>query len=785
MTALTIFLKMVWFLRNLAIHVIPLIDSISLRRVFSVFILCAVAADVVRAADVADPNVARIADLLGRLTVAQKVGQMTQVNLGVVIDRDVRSRVQFDPDRLAEAVNEYQVGSILNSTSRALTVDEWHEVIRVIQDAALRNDPPVPILYGIDAIHGVNYTKGATLFPHNIGLAAARNAGLVKRIADVTAMETRASGIRWNFDPVLDVGRNPLWSRFEETFGEDAYLAGVLGVAAVQGYEEDGLASPTAVASCMKHFVGYSDPQNGKDRTPAYIPAVELWQQHLPPFEAAVRAGSSTIMINSASINGRPVHGDRHLLTDVLRGRFGFEGLIVSDWEDVIRLHTRHRVAETPREAVRQAVEAGLDMSMVPHDFSFADHLVALVEDGVISAERLDRSVAIILRLKMELGLFDNPYAEPEAVKNFGLPAYRELALDAARASMTLLKNRGGVLPLSKTARVLLAGPAARTLGPLHGSWSYTWQGADESAYPDDTLSLYQALAEKLGSERVHTDTGEDFFAPENYDTDRLARAAAEADVIVLALGERSYAESPGALDDLNLAPEQKALARAAAATGKPVVYVLLQGRPRIIADIEPLADGILLAYRPGSQGARAIADVLFGDHDPAGVLPFSYPQFTGDMLHYDHGVLAEVQQLQPGVITRNGYKPQWPFGFGLNYTEFEYSDLRIDRAVMQPGEELQVSVTVRNTGSRAGRRAVDLFVSDLYASLSPAARRLRGFRTVHVPAGGSETVRFVVREDDLAFVNADLERVVEPGEFRISVGGLEATFHYQDGGSQ
>ena len=743
---------------------------------------CTLAPPGTMAADARVDPEARVADLLERMTVAQKVGQMTQVNLGVMIDRAVRDGVRFEPEKLAEAVNRYQVGSILNSTGRALTLAEWHQVIRTIQEAALRNDPPIPVLYGIDAIHGVTYTRGSTLFPHNIGLAATRNAALVKRIAKVTAMETRASGIRWNFDPVLDVGRNPLWSRFPETFGEDSYLAGVLGVAAIEGYEEDGLASPTAVASCMKHFVGYSAPANGKDRTPAYIPAMQLWEHHLPPFEAAVRAGSSTIMINSASVNGMPVHADRYLLTEVLRERFGFEGLIVSDWEDVIRLHTRHRIAETPREAVRLAVEAGLDMSMVPRDFSFADHLYDLVKSGEISEQRVDRSVATILRLKMELGLFDNPYPEPAAVENFGLPAYPELALDAARESMTLLKNEDGVLPLPEDARVLLAGPAARNLGPLHGSWSYTWQGDDESAYSGSTLTVYEALVEKIGSERVVTGAVEGFFAAENYDTEQLARHADEADVIVLALGERAYAESPGALDDLNLAPAQKALARAAAATGKPVIYVLVQGRPRIIADIEPLAAGILLAYRPGSQGARAIADVLFGDHAPSGVLPFSYPQFTGDIMPYDHGVLAEIQQLEPGVITHNGYKPQWPFGFGLSYTTFEYADLRLDRTELQPGETLEVSVTVRNTGARGGQHAVDLFVSDLYASLSPAARKLRRFTKVHVPAGGAETVRFTLGAEDLAMVNADLERVVEPGEFRISVGGLEAAFHYRNG---
>jgi beta-glucosidase len=727
-----------------------------------------------------DPVDLRVNELLGEMTLEQKVGQMTQVNLGVITDKNVKGRVKFDQERFNEALHKYQVGSILNSSSNALSVDEWHEVIRVIQDAALENDLSIPVLYGIDAIHGVTYTRGSTLFPHNIGMAASRNPGLVKRVAKVTAMETRASGIRWNFDPVLDVGRNPLWSRFPETFGEDGFLGGVLGVAAINGYEEDGLASPTAVASCMKHFVGYSVPENGKDRTPAYIPDVVLWEHHLPQFKAAVDAGASTIMINSASINGMPVHASKHLLTDVLRGDFGFEGLIVSDWEDVIRLHTRHRVAETPRQAVKMAVDAGLDMSMVPHDFSFADHLLDLVNSGEITEQRIDRSVAIILRLKIELGLFDNAYAEKSAVENFGLPAYPQLALDAARESITLLKNRENVLPIPRTARVLLAGPAAMNLGPLHGSWSYTWQGDKEEAYPESTRTFYEALVEKLGNEQVSVVASGGFDNHGNYDTETLAEKAEETDYIVLALGEPAYAESPGALDDLNLPEKQKDLVRAAAATGKPVIMVLVEGRPRIVRDVEPLAQGIILAYQPGSQGGVAITDVLLGDYNPSGILPFSYPQFTGDILPYDHGVLAKIQQLTPGKITHDGYKPQWPFGHGLSYTTFTYRDLRLNRNVVGRGEVLDVSVNVSNTGGRGGQHTVELYLSDLYASLSPAARKLRGFRKIYLEAGSSQTVTFRLDENDMSFVNAELQRVVEPGEFKVRVGQLTGTFKYQ-----
>jgi beta-glucosidase len=722
----------------------------------------------------------RVAQLLQTMTIEQKVGQMTQVTLGVMIDKTVRDRIVFDRDILAQAVRKYQVGSILNTASRPLSLEQWHEVIRTIQDEALKNDPAIPVLYGIDSIHGANYMQDSTLFPHNIGMAATRNPDLVKRAAKVTAMETRAAGLRWNFDPVFDVGRNPLWSRFPETFGEDGHLVATLGVAAVTGYEEDGLDSVTAVASCMKHFVGYSDPANGKDRTPAYIPDVVLWEQHLPPFEAAVSAGASTIMINSASINGMPLHANCHLLTDVLRGQFGFEGLVVSDWEDVVRLHTRHRIAETPREAVRMAVEAGLDMSMVPHDFSFAEHLVDLVRSGAITEARLDESVAIILRLKMNLGLFDNPYAEQAAAANFGRPEYAQLALESARESITLLKNESDVLPLPKGARVLVAGPAAHNLGPLHGSWSYTWQGADERQYPKATQTVLDAITARLGQDRVSAVAVEGFHDARNYDTVMLRQLAEDADYIVLVLGERAYAESPGALDDLNLEERQKALARAAALTGKPVILLLIEGRPRIVRDIEPAMDGILLAYRPGSQGASAIADVLFGDYNPNGVLPYSYPQFTGDIMPYDHGVLARIQQLTPGNITHGGYKPQWPFGFGLSYTTFEYSDLELDRTVLRADETLRVSVAIRNAGERDGLHTVELFVSDLYASLSPAVRKLRAFRKVMVRAGETVRVGFELDRADLTFVNADLDRVVEPGEFRVGIGGLAQTFTYR-----
>lgn len=732
----------------------------------------------------ADPtdSEAAIDALLDKMTVEEKVGQMTQVTLAVLLDKSRKNELVIDPAKLREAIHKVRVGSILNTGSRSLTVDEWHAIIKLIQDEALAAATPIPVIYGIDSIHGATYMKGSTLFPHNIGLAASRNPELAAEVADVTARETRAVGIRWNFDPVLDVGRNPLWSRFEETFGEDAWLAGELGTAMVRAYEKDDLTAPDAVASTMKHFLGYSDPASGKDRTPAYIPDVELYEHHVPPFRKAVEAGSSSIMINSASINGMPVHGSKRLLTGLLREELGFEGVIVSDWEDVIRLHVRHKIAETPREAVRIAVEAGLDMSMVPNNYSFAEHLVSLVREGEVTEERLDESVRRILRLKFSLGLFANAYAEPEAAANFGLPAYRELALRAAHESMTLLEN-DGVLPLSRDAHVLVAGPAAHNIGALHGSWSYTWQGKDERAYPDDTLSLVEAVSLATSDGQISSIGSTQFDDPANVDATLLQQAAADADVIVLALGEHAYAESPGSIDDLSLDPAQQNLARAAVATGKPVVVVLLEGRPRVLGAVFDDVAAVLMAYRPGSRGAEAITDVLYGDYNPAGVLPFTYPAETGDILPYNRRVLADFQRRTPGAgISLDGYQPRWPFGHGLSYTTFEIGDLEIDKTELRPGESLTASVSVTNTGDRPGTRVVDLFAKDLYASLTPSFWNLRRASRVELQPGESEQVTFTLEADDFSMVNEEHTRVTESGDFEIHVGGEVATFRFEAG---
>ncbi len=554
----------------------------------------------------------------------------------------------------------------------------------------------IPCIYGLDGIHGQTYTLNATLFPQSIAMAATRNADLVKQAAKVTAMELRASGVRWNFAPVLDCGRQPLWSRFPETYGEDVLIGKTLGMAAIAGYEEDSLKNITSVASCMKHYLGYSASRTGKDRTPIYMPDIEMREYYLPQFREAVKGGATTLMVNSGEINGTPVHASKYLLTDVLRKELGFEGVVVSDWEDIERLHTRHMVAKTPRDAVAMAVNAGIDMSMVPNDFSFYDLLIEAVKAGEVPMVRIDEAVRRILLLKMKVGLFDNAYPEPAAAANFGKPEYQTIALDAAHQAMTLLKNKGNILPLAKNKKILVAGPAAQTISGLNGCWSYTWQGKEEQWYPLDSKTILQAIADKSSLGNVNTVTLKGFENTANYDVAKLTAAAADADVIVLCLGENAYAESPGNTRDLALPDNQVKLAEAAAATGKPVILVLTEGRPRLITGIEPKMTAILQAYWSGKKTAEAIADVLFGDYNPDGKLPYSYPRSMGEMVLYDRKPTEDIREIFNADMNMSGYDPLYPFGWGLSYTTFDYSDIQLSTNTLKGDGTLTVTVTVK-----------------------------------------------------------------------------------------
>ena len=716
----------------------------------------------------------KVESLLGRMTLDEKIGQMTQVTLGVV---STPQDGVLDPAALTKAINEYKVGSILNVTNHALTPEQWRTVQTQIQDEAKKTRLKIPVIYGLDGIHGQTYTLGATLFPQNIGMAAARDPELVAAAAKVTAKELRASGVRWNFAPVLDCGRQPLWSRFPETYGEDVFIGKTLGVAAIKAYEEDGLKTPAAVASCMKHYLAYSASRTGKDRTPIYLPEIEMREYYLPQFRAAVKAGASTLMVNSSEINGTPVHASKYLLTGVLRKELGFQGVIVSDWEDIIRLHTRHNVAPTPRAAVVLAVNAGVDMSMVPSDFSFFILLKEAVQKGEVPLSRIDDAVRRILLLKARVGLFDNPYPEPAAAGNFGLPEYPQLALQAAHEAMTLLKNEKDILPLHNGMHLLVAGPAARSISALNGCWSYTWQGKEEQWYPAGSKTIYDALRDKFGADHVTTAAVEGFTGAANYDTAALKTAAAGADVILLCLGENAYAESPGTIGDLALPDEQKALARAAASTGLPVIFVLTEGRPRFITDIAPLAKGILLAYWSGRKSAEAISDVLSGDYNPDGRLPYSYPRSSGEMVLYDRKPTEDIREIFNSDMTMDGYKPLWPFGWGLSYTQFDYSGLRLSSPTLTGTAKLTVSITVKNSGSRDGKHTVELYTRQHYASITPNMRRLRAFKKIFLKAGESQTVSFVLDRDDLAFVNAALRTVTEPGDFDVYIGDQKASF--------
>ncbi len=723
---------------------------------------------------------AKATALVKKMTLEEKVGQMTQVTMavfakGVWANEDG----ELDPVALKKTIVDYKVGSLLNTTAHALPVEKWRSIMTQIQDEVKNTRLKIPIIYGLDAIHGQTYTLNSTLFPQNLAMGATRNPELVRQAAKVTAMELRSSGVRWNFAPVLDIGRQPLWSRFPETYGEDVYLVKTLGAAGIKAYEEDGLKNPTAVATSLKHYLGYSASRSGKDRTPIYLPEIELREYYLPQFREAVKTGSASVMVNSSEINGVPVHASKYLLTDVLRKELGFEGVIVTDWEDIKRLHDRHHVAATPREAVVMAINAGIDMSMVPSDFSFYDLLIEAVNKKEVPMSRIDDAVKRILVMKYKTGLFDNPYPEPAGFDNFGKPEFQQYALEAARESMTLLKNSENILPLAKNKKVLVAGPAAQSISALNGCWSYTWQGNDDRWYPADSKTIYQAVADKIGMANVFTCTQKGFGSPQNYDVNALKMAASSADVIILCIGENAYAESPGNIRDLALPKEQEDLVNAAALTGKPVILVLTEGRPRFITNIEPAAKGILMAYWSGRKSAEAIADVLFGDYNPAGRLPFSYHKSMGEIVLYDRKPTEDVREVFNDNIN-TGYDPLYPFGHGLSYTSFSYSGLTLSSPVLNATGSVTVMVQVKNTGARSGKHTVELYSRDLFASITPSMRRLRAFQKISLEPGETKTLNFTLTKDDLAFVNAQLKTVTEPGEFEVIIGELKARFNYQ-----
>jgi beta-glucosidase len=710
-----------------------------------------------------------ISALIGRMTLEEKIGQMTQLEIGMITKGD-GDNIQIDPEKLEKAVVKYGAGSILNVKDQALTVDKWHEIIGAIQTASQRTRLKIPVIYGIDSIHGANYVQGSTLFPQEIGMAATWNPVLMQKGAEVSAAETRVAGIPWTFSPVLDLGRQPLWPRFWETFGEDPYLAKVMGAAFVRGVEGNDVSSSKNVATSLKHYVGYSFPLTGRDRTPAWIPENYMREYFLPTFAAAIKAGARTIMVNSAEVNGVPGHINHHLLTDILRNELGFDGFVVSDWQDIKKLVSEWRVAADEKEATRLSVMAGVDMSMVPSDYSFSDLLLQLVKENKVPMSRIDEAVKRILLVKYQVGLFDKPMPDPSLKPNFATAASRAIALEAARESLTLLKNDTSVLPLSKDKKVLVTGPTADNLISLSNGWTYVWQGNNAALYPKDRQTVLQAIRSKLGDKVTYV-PGVAF--DKEIDIDAAVKAAQEADVVVVCIGESSYTETPGNITDLTLSEPQLRLAERIEATGKPVVLVLVEGRPRIINRIVAGARGILLALNPSNEGGTAIADVLFGDYNPNGKLPFSYPRTPNGLITYDHK-LFETETTSYG---NTAFSPQFEFGSGLSYTSFEYSNLQVTPATTSLNGEVKVNVTVTNKGQRSGKETVIVYVRDVVATLSPPGKRVRRFAKVSLEPGQSRTLTFTLRPEDLSFIGLNNKPVIEPGDFEVMVGGLTGKF--------
>src|SRR6202165_5064797 len=711
--------------------------------------------------------------LVGQMTLKEKIGQMTQLEIGMATDGQDQA-IRINPEKLHKAIGEYGVGSILNVKDEALSEQKWHEILRAIQDEAKKSRLQIPVLYGIDTIHGPNYIVGSTLFPQPLAMAATWNPELMLHGSQIAAAETRKAGIPWTFSPVLDAGRQPLWSRLCETFGEDTYLATVMGVATVRGYEGTDLSSPVHVSASLKHYVGYSYPTTGGDRSPALIPQGTLREYFLPTFAAAVKAGAHTVMVNSSEVNGIPGHANGYLLKDVLRGELGLQGIVVSDWMDIKKLVGVHHVAANEMEATRIAVLAGIDMSMVPSDYSFSNLLFELVQEGKVPVSRIDEAVRRILTVKYQLGLFDDPLRGVESKTVIGSPESRQASLESARESITLLKNENHLLPLSKTARVLVTGPDADSLIPLNNGWSYIWQGDRASGYAKDRATILKAIHEKIGADRVKYVPGTTFN--KEIDIAKAAEAASNSDAAVICIGEWAYAETPGNIADLTLPDAQISLVLRILQAKKPVVLVLTEGRPRIINRIADRANAIVMAYNPSNEGGQAIAVIFFGDVNPSGKLPITYPRSTNRLFTYDHKVFEGEDSGEGKMLST----PQFEFGSGLSYTSFSYTDLHATPAAASASQTVRVDVTVKNSGDRTGKEVVQLYLNERFASVTPPLKRLKRFAKVLLQPGESRQVSFELTSDDLSFIGVDNKRVVGPGVFDVRIGGLQQSFEWK-----
>ena len=721
----------------------------------------------------------KIEKTLRKMTLEEKIGQMAELNIDVVQDRSVKDRYQLSEALLDTVIGKYKVGSILNvPNGEAVTRQEWQQIITAIQKKSMK-EIGIPCVYGVDQIHGTTYTDGGTIFPQGNNMGASFNRELVREGSRISAYETKAASIPWVYAPVVDLGREPRWSRMWENFGEDAFLNAEMGRESVLGFQgnDPNHIDKWHVAACMKHFMGYGVPTSGKDRTPSNISPQDMREKHFAPFLEAVRNGALTVMVNSQSNNGMPLHANYEYLTKWLKEDLQWDGMIVTDWADIVNLWSRDHVAKSKKDAIRIAINAGIDMSMDPYNWDFCTLLKELVDEGKVPMSRIDDAVRRVLRLKYRTGLFDTPYYNWEDFPLFGSEEHAAKALEAAREAIVLLKNKDGILPL-KSKRILVAGPNANSMRCLNGGWTSTWQGRNVDKHYPERNTILEALQQKFGQENVvyepsvtYNDEG-DWWAENEPQIDKAVEAARSVDVIVACVGENSYCETPGNLDDLALSLNQRNLVKALAKTGKPIVLILNEGRPRLISDIEPLCDAVVDAILPGNYGGDALADLLSGDANFSAKLPFTYPRHQAALTKYDYKPCEQVETMSGAYNYNAVVSVQWAFGYGLSYTTFEYSNLQVDKQEFTADDVLTFTVDVKNTGSVAGREPVLLFASDLVASLTPDNRRLRAFEKTPLLQPG-ETVRMTLRMkgSDLAFVGYDGRWVLEAGDFRIQTG--------------
>ena len=726
-----------------------------------------------------DPKIeAQVEQTLKKLTLEEKIGQMMELVTDLFGANDKNGVFYIDEHKTDSILSRYKIGSILNAPNTcAPTAKQWEKYIAQIQKISMKRIG-IPCVFGLDQNHGSTYTQGGTLFPQNINVAATFNREIARRSAEATAYETRAVSMPWTYSPTVDLGRDARWPRIWENFGEDCYLSSEMGKAMVYGFqgEDPNNIDQYHIATSMKHFMGYGVPWTGKDRTPAYISPADLREKHFAPFLAGLQAGALTVMVNSASVNGVPMHANKEFLTGWLKEETGWDGVLITDWADINNLYTREMVAKDKKDALRIAINAGIDMIMEPYSCDACGYLVELVKEGKIPMSRIDDACRRVLRMKYRLDLFKNPTQKLKNYPKFGGEEFAKLALEGATESMVLLKNEGNILPLQHGKKILLTGPNANQMRCLDGGWSYTWQGHRADEFAGKYNTIYEAFCNEYGKENVILNQGVTYNEKGKYweenepQIQEAVAAAKDADVIVACIGENSYTETPGNLTDLWLSENQRNLVKALAQTGKPVILVLNEGRPRLIADIEPLAQGIINILIPGNMGGDALANLVSGKSNFSGKMPYTYPKEINSLANYDFKKSEEVGTMEGAYDYNAKITQQWGFGYGLSYTSYQYSNLKVSQSDFRHGDIIKVSVDVKNTGKVAGKESVLLFSSDLIASMVPDGRRLRAFDKIELQPGETKTVTFNLNADDLAFVGYDGKWVLEEGDFKLMI---------------